>query len=220
MIKNISNKKRLSRRTKTSKSLVTKEQVKSMLASRDRPLIKYIDTIIDLTGNASTNSFTNLNLPTSGVGVNNRVGLGIKIDSFEIHYTIYFEDAVTTSADVGFDRVLLFQNVGEGLINAPADLLDDNTTPLNTINSPLSYSNKGKLFSIVSDKLYHMDTFNPTACGVFHLKPKVHNLAYNAVDSVWSTGAPTLAICRFTGGITGGSVYKNEVLVRTWFYDV
>jgi hypothetical protein len=199
---------------------ITKQQVRSMIKADKQALIKYTDTIITVTTLSSSNTYTNIGMPTVGNGQNNRQANTIEIDHFDIRLTEGFDDVVTTSADIGFDRFILFQNIGEGLINAPADLLDQTTTSLNLINSPISYSNNNNLFHILWDVTQKVDTFNPTCVINRKSRPSLRKLRYNAIDSVWSTGVPCLAIHRWSGGLTGGSVWTAQVIVRMWFYDV
>jgi len=127
---------------------------------------------------------------------------------------------VTTSADTGIDRITFYQNQGEAIISTVADVYDQTTTPLNIINSPLSYSNKGELFKLLHDFRQESDTFNPCHIGSFSFKPAIRRMRYNANGTQWSTGYPAVAQQRYIGTISGGATYISQFIIRMWFRDV
>jgi len=208
------------RSRKSGTVMVTKQQVKDMIVSSKKPVIKYTDTILDFNGLASGNTFINLTMPSVGTGQSARQADTIVIDHFDLRMTENFRDSVTTSADVGFDRVVFFQNIGEDIITSVGDILDDVATSQNAINSPLSYSNKGSTFHPLLDHTFNVDTFNPSDKFKVTLKPSIKKVRFNVIDGLYTTGVPTLLLARNLVAISGGSAWSLEVIVRMWYYDV
>jgi len=199
---------------------VTKAQVKQMIKSEVQPLLKYIDTIVTLSSTVNNFTITNLNMPTLGNGQNNRNADTIVIEKFDVMYTIAFEDNVTTSADLGVDRLLFYQNAGEAIISTVGDLFDQTTTALNVVNSPISYSNTGGLLRVNHDFRQESDTFNPCHIGKFTYEPNIRKMRYNANGAQWSSGYPAVGQQRYIGTISGGATYISQFIIRMWFRDV
>lgn len=199
---------------------VTKQQVRSMIKADKINLIKYTDTVLDFNTVASGATFINLTMPGLGTGQSGRQADTIELSHFDIRWTESFKDSVTTSTDVGFDRVMLFQNIGEDLITGLADVLDSVTTSQNSINSQLSYSNKGSTFHMLVDHVNKVDTFNPCLFHQATVKPSIRKIRFNAIDGLFTTGVPTVAVSRSLVSISGGSSWSLELIVRMWYYDV
>jgi len=191
-----------------------------MIKSDRQILEKYVDTIVTLSSTVNNFTITNLNMPSLGNGQSNRAADTIIVDKFDVMYTIAFEDNVTTSADLGVDRLLFYQNSGEAIISVVGDIYDQTTTALNVVNSPISYSNKGMLLRVLKDFRQESDTFNPCHIGKFSFKPSISKMRYNANDNQWSTGYPSVAQQRYIGTISGGATYVSQFIIRMWFHDV
>jgi hypothetical protein len=206
---------------KNSSKPITKQQVRSMIQGSKVDLIKYTDTIITLSTPLSTVTFYPLIMPAVGTGQNARSADSIRISHFEISNTDIMLDSVTTSDQCIFDRMILFQNVGEDVIATADELLDQVTDNIQLYNSPYSYSNKGKSFQVCLDNKIHLNTFVSTWSKRWpKIKPSIPKLRYDAIASAWSTGLPEVMISRYAAGMSGGSGAVQQLIVRMWFYDV
>jgi hypothetical protein len=197
-------------------TLVTKQQVRSMIQGSNAPVKKYVDTNFSFSPSTSTYSnLTVLNMPTAGTGASNCSGDAIKILKFEVHSASNVISSGTYDT-VGI-RSFLVQNSQPSSSALTVSDLFDNTSGIAVLTSPLSYSEKGTVYKLCSSEhLYCMSTvWNSFHLYKYACKPKIPNCRYG---TVWETGTPVLVHCFNNTQVNSEiNVYGY---VRMWFEDV
>jgi hypothetical protein len=195
--------------------LVTKEQVKQMISSKNHTLLKYVDTNFNFTPTTSAyTQITACSMPTAGDSANNVSGDAMRIVKFEVH-----SSAVVNTASA-FDtlgvRTGIVQNVQPGGTGLLLTDVFDYTSTNTAIISPYSYAEKNNVFKLCKDHRYQVSTvWNSNIQYDYECKPKISNTRYGAA---WETGTPYIYHVCSTPNSSSEIIITGYV--RMWFYDV
>ncbi len=139
---------------------VTAKQVKKIVEQSLHNEIRYVD----FTGNVSgtTGGIQAFTLPVVGTAVDERVGDAIRLDHIDMR--IAYDQTETTAfssvtASATYIRLSVVQIIGEEVPTLD-DVYDNSATVAGVMVSPFSYSNVGKLFHVLFDEIFLLDTFN------------------------------------------------------------
>jgi hypothetical protein len=195
--------------------LVTKEQVKQMISSKNQTLLKYVDTNFNFT--PTTSAYTQIvacSMPTAGDSANNVSGDAMRIVKFEVHSSAVVNSA--TSFDTLGIRTGIVQNVQPGGTGLLLTDIFDYTASNTAIVSPYSYAEKNNVFKLCKDHRYQVSTvWNSNIQYDYECKPKISNTRYGAA---WETGTPYIYHVCSTPNSSSEIIITGYV--RMWFYDV
>jgi hemolysin activation/secretion protein len=195
------------------KQLVTKSQVRQMIKSDTKPLMKYVDTVYNGAGTGTSASL--IVMPTTGNGESSMSGTTIEIDSIDLNYCIH--DTPDLSTDSYAFRYTVVQAIGEGGVSV-ADVYQTVSSTNSIITSPFRYDGVNKSFRVLFDKVVWVDSYNTISHTKAKFKPKIRNCRYDALNSVWSTGqlVQLFNVANYLTGTDMGLDYH----VRVNFLDV
>jgi len=209
---------RVFRKKSSNKDLVTKQIVKSMINNALHNEVRYVD----FTGNVSgtVGGIQAFTLPTVGTAVDERLGDAIRLTHIDMRISYDQTETTQFSSITGsatFIRLSIIQIIGEEVPTAD-DIYDNSATVAGIVVSPFSYANEGKLFHVVHDEVYHLDSFNRGVFSAKQLRPRITRLRYDTNNNQWSTGQPYIVTTYFSDGASPNIRQVSQF--RVWYYTM
>lgn len=211
-------------KNKTSQfnNMVTKQQLKQILSSQNKKLLKYVDTVTALTG--ATSFMSPIGLPTLGATQTSTIGEKFTVDKIDLRWNyLPVVLATMTSAHI---RIIVWQSRIPAAASpvAIAAFLQYSGNRSN-INSPFDYENNKNIFSIISDSCFAITQFDTNSrCGKFSLKPAIKDVVLDQAGGLYTKGA---LFCTVVYSDAAGHVIDDAAFgvsfdwtARVWFHDV
>lgn len=202
---------------KSNKS-VTRKEVKKIVEQTLHNEIRYVD----FTGNVSgtVGGIQAFTLPAVGTAVDERVGDAIKLDHIDMR--IAYDQTETTAfsavtASATYIRLSVVQIIGEEVPTLD-DVYDNSATVAGVMVSPFSYSNEGKLFHVLFDEVFLLDTFNRNVFKEKRILPRIKKLRYDSNNNQWSTGQPYIVTTYYSDGAAPNIRQISQF--RTFYYTM
>lgn len=202
---------------KSNKS-VTRKEVKKIVEQTLHNEIRYVD----FTGNVSgtTGGIQAFTLPAVGTAVDERVGDAIKLDHIDMR--VAYDQTETTAfssvtASATYIRLSVVQIIGEEVPTLD-DVYDNSATVAGVMVSPFSYSNEGKLFHVLFDEVFLLDTFNRNVFKEKKILPRIKKLRYDSNNNQWSTGQPYIVTTYYSDGAAPNIRQISQF--RTFYYTM
>jgi len=197
---------------------MSKRAVKRIVEETISNEIKYND----FTGNVSgtVGGIQAFTMPTIGTAVDERIGDAIKLKEFDMR--ISYDQTETTAfsgitASATFVRLSVVQIIGEEVPTAD-DIYDNSATVAGIIVSPFSYSNKDKLFHVLYDEVFCIDTFNRNVFREKKIIPRIKKMRYDTNNNQWSNGQPYIVTTYYSDGAAPNIRQVSEF--RTWYFNM
>jgi len=201
-----------------NKRNITKKAVKKIVEEAIQNEIKYND----FTGNVSgtVGGIQAFTLPTIGTAVDERIGEAIKLDHIDMR--ISYDQTETTAfsgvtASATFVRLTIIQIIGEEVPTAD-DIYDNSATVAGIMVSPFSYANKDKMFHVLFDEVFCLDTFNRSVFKSKRLIPRIKKMRYDSNNNQWSTGQPYIATTYYSDGAAPNVRQVSQF--RSFYYNM
>lgn len=177
-----------------NKSLVTKEQVKSMLMSlKNKVQDKFLLSSVYATVTpATTGSLVNVIFPAQGVTNGERTGDSLEIDVIECRFSIY-----NSSNSEDLIRILLLQARANTVLTVNAatapttGILDLGSNGVIEETSFVNFNNKNELFHVLLDKAIPTNgatSSNASHLFEWHVKPKIKKVNFQVGSTNYLDG--------------------------------
>jgi hypothetical protein len=191
-----------------NKSLVSKEQVKSMIMSlkndvQDKFLLSSVYATVTP---ATTGNLVNVTFPAQGVTNGERTGDSLDIDVIECRFSIY-----NTSNSEDLIRILLLQARANTVLTVNASaapttgILDLGSNGVIEPTSFVNFNNKNELFHVLLDKAIPTNgatSSNASHLLEWHVKPKIKKINFQVGSTTYLDGGIFWLVLSNTGSHT------------------
>jgi hypothetical protein len=177
-----------------NKSLVTKEQVKSMLMSlKEQVQDKFLNTSVFATLTpATTGSLVNVIFPAQGATNGERTGDSLEIDYIQCRFSIY-----NSHNQQDMIRLMLLQARGNTVLTVNAatapltGILDLGSNGVIEPTSFVNFNNKNEIFHVLLDKSFPstgLGSSTATHLLEMHVKPKIKKINFQVASTNYLNG--------------------------------
>jgi hypothetical protein len=198
--------------------VATIQAVRSMIASPQANLVKYIDTTNYLIAIGTNSTLYNVVMPVTGTGEINMNGTSINMKKLDLRFDITQYNVAIALTDRYQLRLTVLQSKGTDALTI-ADIYQETATAGTILSSPFRYDTHNLSFRVLHDSKMQVNNYQPCYTKELLNIDCKQRARYDVVNTDWSNGQISYVVTVVAYPSANTNVTWN-LNFRLWFFDV
>jgi hypothetical protein len=198
--------------------VATIQAVRSMIASPQANLVKYIDTTNYLIAIGTNSTLYNVVMPVTGTGEINMNGTSINMKKLDLRFDVTQYNVAIALTDRYQLRLTILQSKGTDALTI-ADIYQETATAGTILSSPFRYDTHNLSFRVLHDSKFQVNNYQPCYTKELLDIDCRQRARYDVVNTDWSNGQISYVVTVVAYPAANTNVTWN-LNYRLWFFDV
>jgi hypothetical protein len=198
--------------------VATIQAVRSMIASPQANLVKYIDTTNYLIAIGTNSTLYNVVMPVTGTGEINMNGTSINMKKLDLRFDVTQYNVAIALTDRYQLRLTILQSKGTDALTI-ADIYQETATAGTILSSPFRYDTHNLSFRVLHDSKFQVNNYQPCYTKELFDIDCRQRARYDVVNTDWSNGQISYVVTVVAYPAANTNVTWN-LNYRLWFFDV
>jgi hypothetical protein len=198
--------------------VATIQAVRSMIASPQANLVKYIDTTNYLIAIGTNSTLYNVVMPVTGTGEINMNGTSINMKKLDLRFDVTQYNVAIALTDRYQLRLTILQSKGTDALTI-VDIYQETATAGTILSSPFRYDTHNLSFRVLHDSKFQVNNYQPCYTKELLDIDCRQRARYDVVNTDWSNGQISYVVTVVAYPAANTNVTWN-LNYRLWFFDV